>query len=80
MKQSIQAASIVSVETVIAVFQCRIIPTVFTVSCKHSGQGKIVRTWVLNITKVIDHWVLNNTTVIDTVVTPIVKQQEGYLQ
>ena len=27
MKQSIQAASIVSVETVIAVFQCRIIPT-----------------------------------------------------
>ena len=28
MKQSIQAASIVSVETVIAVFYCRIIPTV----------------------------------------------------
>ena len=34
MKQSIQAASIVSVETVIAVFWCRIIPTV---SYKHGS-------------------------------------------
>ena len=48
MKQSIQAASIVSVETVIAVFQCRIIPTV------------MLQAWVLNNTTVIDHCVYNS--------------------